>query len=591
MADLVFTLKSLGSTSLDVFWFPLGIWTVFCALTFLILRYWDTMNPLFHYHLRVAAVLSLPLGIGAAALLQKVPEWFSSSNIETAFFVVQNPIEIVVTANSSVSEATTMDWIDPSLWIGIVTLCLLAISLFMTGRLINSYLDLRSLYKTLSIVDLKDIRSLPQKAYQNVKVAFHDHPLVPFTFGWKQPVIVLPRVLQQQPDKFEMALQHELTHIKRGDYLLQLFLSMIESVFWFHPLIQYGSQEIDTYREISCDQEVLSKSEFSIKSYASLLYELVPLSGSAGRLSVSMAVQQSTLKKRIKTMKYYKLHKASFRQSIAFLLLMIVGITLPIACSDLRTPESLSMEELESSTLQLQGPQISINGLAIENIKGSDQVEVSGLGALVLNTTKGVFKIAPRNFEGSKRAGQVSGNTLSFSINEMDVTVSSSATIINNADESPLWIQHLPYEVQTNTITAIPDAFKQAPPPPPAPGTKSDDGDYFVVVEEMPKLIGGMQAIQSKIEYPEQARKAGIEGQVVVRFVVDENGDVIEPEVVRGISSGADAEALRVVKEAQFEPGMQRGKAVRVQYAMAINFKLQDSDFAAPNPPEKQQSK
>lgn len=111
--------------------------------------------------------------------------------------------------------------------------------------------------------------------------------------------------------------------------------------------------------------------------------------------------------------------------------------------------------------------------------------------------------------------------------------------------------------------------------PPPPEEDEEEEEDFFTVVEEMPELIGGMEELQGKINYPDEARKAGIEGQVVVQFIVNEEGQVEDPEVVRGIGGGADEEALRVVQEAEFEPGMQRGEPVRVQYSLPIIFRLQ----------------
>lgn len=116
-----------------------------------------------------------------------------------------------------------------------------------------------------------------------------------------------------------------------------------------------------------------------------------------------------------------------------------------------------------------------------------------------------------------------------------------------------------------------------APPAPPPPEPKEDETpqrEIFVVVEDQPELIGGLAELQSRIEYPRVAQKAGIEGRVFVQFVVDENGDVINPTVIRGRHPLLDAEALRVIKTAKFEPGRQRGKAVKVQMAMPISFVL-----------------
>ena len=113
-------------------------------------------------------------------------------------------------------------------------------------------------------------------------------------------------------------------------------------------------------------------------------------------------------------------------------------------------------------------------------------------------------------------------------------------------------------------------------PPPPPPAEEEEEEDFFVVVEEMPELIGGLGELQSKIRYPEMARRAGIEGRVFIQFIVNEQGQVENPRVMRGIGGGADEEALRVVSQAQFKPGMQRGRPVRVQYSLPIFFRLQN---------------
>jgi protein TonB len=109
-------------------------------------------------------------------------------------------------------------------------------------------------------------------------------------------------------------------------------------------------------------------------------------------------------------------------------------------------------------------------------------------------------------------------------------------------------------------------------PPPPPP--RDDDDGFFVVVETMPQLIGGIGDLQRKVKYPEMARRAGIEGRVTIQFIVDEKGQVTSPRVIRGIGGGADEEALRVVSQAKFVPGLQRGRPVKVQYSLPIVFRL-----------------
>ncbi len=87
-------------------------------------------------------------------------------------------------------------------------------------------------------------------------------------------------------------------------------------------------------------------------------------------------------------------------------------------------------------------------------------------------------------------------------------------------------------------------------------------------------MIGGLAALQREIRYPEIARHDGIEGRVILQFIVDEQGRVNEPKVIRGIGSGCDKEALRVLQTVRYRPGMQRGKPVKVKMSLPVMFKL-----------------
>ena len=121
------------------------------------------------------------------------------------------------------------------------------------------------------------------------------------------------------------------------------------------------------------------------------------------------------------------------------------------------------------------------------------------------------------------------------------------------------------------------DLTMDLPPPPKAFKEEEEEEEVFVVVEQMPELIGGITSIQQLITYPEMALNAGIEGRVVVQFIIDVNGNVNDPIVVRGIGGGCDEEAVRAVREAKFIPGKQRGKPVRVRYSLPVTFRLENS--------------
>ncbi|TVR38769.1 MAG: M56 family peptidase [Bacteroidia bacterium] len=106
-----------------------------------------------------------------------------------------------------------------------------------------------------------------------------------------------------------------------------------------------------------------------------------------------------------------------------------------------------------------------------------------------------------------------------------------------------------------------------------------DEDVIFTIVEQLPSFPGGTDAklhfLQSKLRYPAEAREAGIQGTVFVTFVVENDGEISDVRVLRGIGGGCDEEAVRVVeKMPAWEPGVQRGEKVRVQFNLPIRFKL-----------------
>ncbi len=106
------------------------------------------------------------------------------------------------------------------------------------------------------------------------------------------------------------------------------------------------------------------------------------------------------------------------------------------------------------------------------------------------------------------------------------------------------------------------------------------DKHVFAVVDEMPEYPGGqdemMKYLGNNIKYPDEARKAGIQGLVYVTYVVEKDGTITELRINRGIGGGCDEEAIRVVSAMpKWEPGKQNGKPVRVQFNLPIKFSLQ----------------
>lgn len=111
------------------------------------------------------------------------------------------------------------------------------------------------------------------------------------------------------------------------------------------------------------------------------------------------------------------------------------------------------------------------------------------------------------------------------------------------------------------------------------------DENIYETVEQLPEFPGGlpamMQYLGNNIKYPNEAVKAGVEGRVVVKFVVNSRGKVCDPSIVKGVSPELDREALRVVAAMpDFKPGLHDGKSVSVWFTLPVIFKLQNDSPA-----------
>ncbi|MBP6435889.1 MAG: energy transducer TonB [Paludibacteraceae bacterium] len=136
-------------------------------------------------------------------------------------------------------------------------------------------------------------------------------------------------------------------------------------------------------------------------------------------------------------------------------------------------------------------------------------------------------------------------------------------------------------DIQTKNFDSEDDKNKKVviQAPIAAPVEDPEENRIHVVVERMPEFPGGEAAmnqfINRTIRYPVIAQENGIQGRVVVQFVVNTDGKIVDVEVVRGVEESLDKEAIRVVKAMPpWNPGRQGGKNVRVKYTLPIRFRI-----------------
>ena len=132
--------------------------------------------------------------------------------------------------------------------------------------------------------------------------------------------------------------------------------------------------------------------------------------------------------------------------------------------------------------------------------------------------------------------------------------------IMASTEDQSEWVDLTEYDV----VEVEPEPEEEAP---------------FMVVEDMPEFPGGTAALleylRKNIKYPAICRENNIQGRVIVSFVVNKDGAIVDPEVVKSVNPSLDKEAVRVISNMPpWKPGMQRGKPVRVKYTVPVNFRL-----------------
>jgi len=556
MDILILQLADLAESIFEAIWLPLIIWTVLTTVVWGALSLIKNIHPVYQYHTRMALIFSLPAGLLTLVAINNLAEWISTSTTETTLKVLTltSPVDVTFIPEES-TGLPLISMIQAILF----TIFILGMVYFICRIFMHSY-NLIKLRSSFSFKPIKELEALTANNIglalatgKDVRITFLESDIIPVTFGFRKPVILLPASLKHQPDKMNLAIRHELTHISQHDFFSHLMVIITEAFFWFHPLVHILKRELIDYREMRCDNLVLSESSISRKEYASLLLELIPMPNLNKELSVNMAQESSNLKKRI-TMITQQTKTEKIPKWSSLLLLGIVFLTtaFAMACTDMQTQTVFDEEELDLMTnidkTGEQGYHEIIIYMSEEEQANRHESKLEQLRMLepkhieAIQVWKGDQAVEKFGSRGEKGVIQVRTK--------------------------------LDAESYNNTLRALgmnpvsPESLT------PQNSESSPQDDFFVVVEKMPELIGGLGSIQQKMRYPEMARKAGIEGRVYVQFVVDENGNVVDPQILRGIGGGADEEAIRVVSQAKFKPGMQRGKPVRVKYSLPILFSL-----------------
>lgn len=155
------------------------------------------------------------------------------------------------------------------------------------------------------------------------------------------------------------------------------------------------------------------------------------------------------------------------------------------------------------------------------------------------------------------------------------VRVRFTVPVMFRLTEDKIPVKYAPIENKINELVVVGYA--------PEGTTVPEEGTIFEVVKQMPEYPGGMPAmmefISKNIKYPAAAQQAKIQGRVTIQFIVNTEGNIINPRVLRSADPLLDAEAIRLTTiMPKWKPGMQRGQAVNVKYTVPIMFRLQEPE-------------
>ena len=185
-------------------------------------------------------------------------------------------------------------------------------------------------------------------------------------------------------------------------------------------------------------------------------------------------------------------------------------------------------------------------------------------------------------------------------VNNFNVPQLKQRIIMMNSNKSPMrklakYLSVLPLAlllIMANSMYAQANETQEpqkeiAPPPPPPPQDpqkkESKSDEIFVVVEKQPSFKEGvktmMQFIEKEMKYPLIAKENGIQGRVIVNYVIEKDGAISDVQIVRGVDPSLDKEAIRIIEAMpNWNPGLQRNERVRVRYTLPISFRLDDKE-------------
>ena len=364
-------------------------------------------------------------------------------------------------------------------------------------------------------------------------------------------------------------LLHEQAHIRNHHSWDLLLVEVCSWLQWFNPAIWLLKQELQNIHEYEADEEVLRQG-IDARQYQMLL---IKKAVGARLYSIANSFNHSSLKKRITMMIRKKSNPWARVKYLYVLPLATVAVTV------------FARPEVSQPLEEISNVKVSDLSDAMKTYTDKNQQNNQSAPDKKIRLS---MKVVDETGQPVPQATVVITNTSNGTLTDDDGHFS-----LEVGEDQSLWISYVGMESKNISVK---DCIKQTDKTirltsatneldltvsPSAPKPTVQNGETFTVVEQMPEYPGGMKALMSylaeNIQYPAECQKAGIQGRVIVQFVVKADGSLDNFEIKRSVNPLLDAEALRVIKTTpKWKPGTQHGKPVDVKFTIPVTFSLPD---------------
>ena len=428
---------------------------------------------------------------------------------------------------------------------------------------------------------------------------------VPMVIGWLRPVVLVPAsmVVGLTPAQLEMLLAHELAHVKRHDYLINFFQTLVEVLFFFHPCVKWASNQARVEREYCCD-DIAVDCCGNPTAYARALTN-AELIRKENIPQLAMAATGGNLKKRV--FRLVDQYDCSAKQSNSLMSTLVAGITgiglvlVFIAAPHMATAKLATNSQPDSLIPELE------DTLKVSDENFQDNENINEPPAVFSAEERQSDEVLPSPNESNN---QITLNTGEFSQSKQnesynDILTNDDQALDSSTEElqvmsEPVQRQNTPPLPPTETIETVSENRSDTVPTATNIAHKNsaqvglDKENYADTVPVVAQtstintpIVEEIEKAQQKYEpvvvnpkllrsfaprYPKRALRKGLEVEFSVTFTVNAQGRVVEPKFGEGVSKSFQKAVKLALNRWHFKAGTVDGKSQPMEQSKVFSF-------------------